>query len=76
MQQNYSQKIKDEKIIKIKLNLVCWEYSIERFSEVLNVHHRFSIFLLIIVFHEGKYINEKKDRVTVMHIENFTKPHY
>ena len=32
--------------------------------------------LFIIIFHKGKYINEKKDRVTVMHIENFTKPLY
>ena len=28
------------------------------------------------IFQKGKYINEKKDRVTVMHIENFTKPLY
>ena len=32
--------------------------------------------LFIIIFQEGKYINEKKDRVKVMHIENFTKPLY
>ena len=32
--------------------------------------------LFIIIFQKGKYINEKKDRVTVMHIENFTKPLY
>ena len=32
--------------------------------------------LFIIVFHKGKYINEKKDRVMVMYIENFTKPLY
>ena len=34
------------------------------------------ISLFIIVFHKGKYFNEKKDRVMVMHIENFTKPLY
>ena len=28
------------------------------------------------IFQKGKYINEKKDRVKVMHIENFTKPLY
>ena len=32
--------------------------------------------LFIIIFQKGKYINEKKDRVMVMHIENFTKPLY
>ena len=32
--------------------------------------------LFITIFHKGKYINEKKDRVMVMHIENFTKPLY
>ena len=32
--------------------------------------------LFIIIFQKGKYINEKKDRVKVMHIENFTKPLY
>ena len=32
--------------------------------------------LFIIIFQEGKYINEKKDRVTMMHIENFIKPLY
>jgi hypothetical protein len=35
-----------------------------------------AIGLFITVFHKGKYINEKKDRVMVMHIENFTKPLY
>ena len=35
-----------------------------------------AIGLFIIAFHKGKYINEKKDRVMVMHIENFTKPLY
>ena len=28
------------------------------------------------VFLKGKYFNEKKDRVIVMQIENFTKPLY
>ena len=28
------------------------------------------------IFQEGKYTNEKKDRVTMMHIENFIKPLY
>ena len=32
--------------------------------------------LFINVFHKGKYVNEKKDRGTVMHIENFIKPLY
>ena len=32
--------------------------------------------LFIIIFQEGKYTNEKKDRVTMMHIENFIKPLY
>ena len=32
------------------------------------------ISLFISLFQEGKYVNEKKDRVMVMHIENFTKP--
>ena len=32
--------------------------------------------LFIIIFQKGKYINEKKDRVTMMHIENFIKPLY
>ena len=32
--------------------------------------------LFIIVFHKGKFTNEKKDRVMVMYIENFTKPLY
>ena len=34
------------------------------------------ISLFIIIFFEGEYANEKKDRVMVMHIENFTKPLY
>ena len=34
------------------------------------------ISLFISLFHKGKYVNEKKDRVMVMHIENFTKPLY
>ena len=33
-----------------------------------------SIGRFITIFHKGKYINEKEDRVMVMHIENFTKP--
>ena len=32
--------------------------------------------LFISVFHQEKNINEKKDRVMVMHIENITKPLY
>ena len=35
------------------------EYSIERFSEVLNVQHYYSIFLLISVFPLLKYSNEQ-----------------
>ena len=35
-----------------------WEYWIERFSEVLNLHHLYSIFLLIKVFPLVKYNNE------------------
>ena len=35
------------------------EYSIEKFSEVLNVHHRYSIFLLISVFPQLKYTNKQ-----------------
>jgi hypothetical protein len=35
-----------------------------------------TIGLFITIFHNGKYSNEKKDRVMVMHIENFTKPLY
>ena len=34
------------------------------------------ISLFISLFQEGKYANEKKDRVMVMNIENFTKPLY
>jgi hypothetical protein len=41
----------------------------------LNIQSK-AIGLFINVFQEGKYINEKKDRVMVMHIENFTKPLY
>ena len=37
------------KVIVFKSNL--WEYSIEKFSEVLNVQHRYSIFLLIDEFY-------------------------
>ena len=33
-----------------------------------------AIGLFIIVFQKGKYNNEKKNRVMVMHIKNFTKP--
>ena len=35
-----------------------------------------AVSLFISVFQKGKYINEKKDRVRVMQIENFTKPLY
>ena len=35
------------------------EYLIERFSEVLNMQHRYSIFLLISVFPLLKYSNEQ-----------------
>ena len=35
-----------------------------------------NISLFIIIFQQGKYANEKKDRVMVMHVENFTKPLY
>ena len=45
--------------IKIKLILVCWEYLIERFGKVLNLHHCYSIFLLINIFRLMKYINEE-----------------
>ena len=45
--------------IRIKLILVFWEYLIERFGKVLNLHHRYSIFLLINIFPLMKYINEE-----------------
>ena len=42
----------------MKSNFSQQEYLIERCSEVLNVHHLYSIFLLIKVFPLIKYINE------------------
>ena len=42
-------------------------------QNISNYKLQSKISLFIIVFHKGKYINEKKDRVMVMHIENFTK---
>ena len=43
-------------------------------QNISNYKLQSKISLFIIVFHKVKYINEKKDRVMVMHIENFTKP--
>ena len=49
---NFLKIIKKNKIFK-KISKIksFWEYSIERFSEVLNVQHRYSIFLLIDEFY-------------------------
>ena len=45
-------------------------------SRVMKIKANKYISLFISVFHKGKYVNEKKDRVRVMHIENITKPLY
>ena len=39
-----------------------------------SLHFKICTFLLI--YTPGLYINERNSRVMVMHIENFTKPHY
>jgi hypothetical protein len=51
--------LRRRKEINFKKETVFWEYLIERFSEVLNVHHHYSIFLLINVFSLMKYNNEE-----------------
>ena len=42
----------------LKINKSQWEYLIERFSEFLNVHHPYFIFLLVKVFPLVKYNNK------------------
>ena len=45
-------------------------------SRVIKIMANKFISLFISVFHQGKYVNEKKDKVREMHIENITKPLY
>ena len=50
------------------MKLVCCEYLIEKFSEVLNVHHHYSIVLLINVFSLLKYYNEETKLKLILNI--------
>ena len=51
------------------LRKVRWEYSIERFSEVLNMHHHYSIFLLINIFPLKEYNNEETNLFHLSKVE-------
>ena len=49
-------------------------YFIVSYAAMFNFSKIISLFISL--FHKGKYANEKKDGIKVMHIENFTKPFY